>query len=51
MTFKTAFTALLLTMLPVASFAMCEHDRQVQSCAEGMVWDIESSSCVKQITS
>ena len=51
MTFKTALAALLLTALPVVSYAQCGHDRQVQSCEEGSIWDSELNSCVKQITS
>lgn len=27
------------------------HSKQVMSCAEGSVWDIQSQSCVPQTTS
>lgn len=52
MTIKTILTALALTVLPAASFAMCSgKSHQAMSCAEGTVWDVESESCVKQVTS
>lgn len=54
MKIKIAFVALALTCAPAMSFAMgCSHNKeqQAQSCAQGSVWDHETGSCVKQVTS
>jgi hypothetical protein len=52
MTLKTALAALALTILPAMSFAMCSgKSHQAASCAEGMVWDQASSTCVEQVSS
>lgn len=52
MTIKTLLTAGLLALAPVMSFAACSgHTEQAMSCADGMVWDAETSSCVEQTTS
>ena len=52
MTLKIALTAFVLAALPAASFALCPYShQQAQSCAEGLVWDAESQSCVQQVSS
>ena len=53
MKIRTAIAALALGCLPAMGFAMgCSgHDRQVQSCAEGSVWDVELGTCVMQVIS
>ena len=52
MSVKTFLTALALSVLPAAGYAMCSGpDHQAASCAEGTVWDAESQACVKQATS
>ncbi|MFD1158537.1 carbohydrate-binding module family 14 protein [Roseovarius aestuarii] len=49
--------ALSAVIMVLASTAMAGpgcgkgHSKQVMSCAEGTVWDIQSQSCVPQITS
>lgn len=46
---KTLFVALALSAIPTLSFAMCEFGKQhaSMSCAEGMVWDTETRTCVQ----
>lgn len=52
MALKTAFITLALVALPALASAECSWSKhQAQSCAPGSVWDAQSESCVKQITS
>ena len=52
MTMKTILTAFTIALMPMSAFAMCSgKSHQAMSCAEGTVWDIESQSCVKQVSS
>lgn len=54
MTIKTAFVALALSCLPVMGYAMggcSDRGHQAQSCAAGSVWDANSQTCIKQVTS
>lgn len=48
--FRIMMLAMPLLLSPMAATAMCS-DHQAMSCAEGMVWDSESHSCVKQVSS
>ncbi len=51
MPIKAALTALALTLVPTLGLAMgCNSEKRAQSCAEGMSWDAQSQSCVKQVT-
>ena len=51
MPLKIALTALTLTLVPTLALAAgCGHEKQAQSCAEGMMWDAATNSCVKQVT-
>ncbi len=44
---RTVLTALLLSAAPMAAFAECAFDhQQAMSCANGLVWDKESKSCI-----
>lgn len=47
----TLAAALAFLLLPVTAFAMCGHEQQAQSCADGMVWDAVQKACVKQVSS
>lgn len=48
---KTLLAAAALTMTPVIAAATCSaHKDQAMSCADGTVWDSETSSCVQQVT-
>jgi hypothetical protein len=53
MTTKTLLAALALTLLPAVSFAMgCSgKSHQTQSCGVGTVWDADTQTCVKQVSS
>ncbi|MEL6640297.1 MAG: hypothetical protein AAFP98_03120 [Pseudomonadota bacterium] len=57
MKMKTTTAALILLLSPAAAFAYCNgaaHEAQQQaaiSCAEGMVFDTESQTCVAETTS
>ncbi|MBP0481785.1 carbohydrate-binding module family 14 protein [Sagittula salina] len=42
---RTIFTALILTLAPLAASACPFHDAQAMSCAEGTVFDADSKSC------
>ena len=48
---KTLFATLVLATLPSFGFAMCSgygHEQTASmSCAEGMVWDAATQTCVK----
>lgn len=52
---KTTLAALALATVPSISFAFCSwsgHSTETAaSCAEGMVWDAASSTCVTASTS
>lgn len=50
---KTAKCLVIAALLsaPNLAFAMCQKDHQAMSCETGMVWDTESGSCVKQVSS
>ncbi|WP_171054042.1 hypothetical protein [Arenibacterium halophilum] len=50
MPLKIALTALSLTLAPTLALAAGCGQKQAQSCAEGMMWDAASKSCVKQVT-
>lgn len=54
-TIKTTLAALALATVPTLSFAMCSWDAHksetAASCAEGMVWDATSGTCVTASTS
>ncbi|MWD30045.1 adenylosuccinate lyase [Aquicoccus sp. SCR17] len=51
MTLKTLLAAAVLTLSPVIAGATCSaHKDQAMSCADGLVWDAETSSCVQQVT-
>lgn len=46
---KVIFAVAAIMALPTASFALCSYGAQKEaslSCAEGMVWDAETESCV-----
>ncbi len=47
----TALSALALVILPSLGFAMCAPDQHAMSCAEGMVYDAATSTCVTETTS
>lgn len=49
-TFLTA-AALTLASALSAQAACSGHSDQAMSCAEGMIWDTDSRSCVPQTTS
>ena len=49
--FRTLLTAAILSALPILAAAQCEHERQAMSCAEGMVFDQETGTCVASATS
>ncbi len=54
MSFKTIFVTAILTLSPIVALAQScheRHDQQAMSCAEGMVWDEATSTCVTQTTS
>ncbi len=56
MKIKTTIAALILLLSPAAAFAYsCNYDKVEQqaaiSCAEGMVFDTESQTCVAETTS
>ncbi|MFY0680269.1 MAG: hypothetical protein JXR13_06820 [Thalassovita sp.] len=49
---RTTLIACVLILMPIASFAMCsEGHQQAMSCIDGMVWDAETQSCIKQVSS
>jgi len=50
---KTLLTALVLALAPGMAAAMCSWGKEetAASCADGMVWDSTSQSCVVQSTS
>lgn len=46
---KLSLAVLMFAAIPTLSFAFCSygtHQEANISCAEGMVWDAESKSCV-----
>ena len=48
-TTKTLFVAAILAVTPALSFAQCfgdGHQEASMSCADGMVWDKDSRTCV-----
>ena len=50
---KTITVAAILTLSPVASFAMCgghSNEETASACTEGMVWDQDTGTCVDQVT-
>ncbi|MGC3939485.1 carbohydrate-binding module family 14 protein [Roseobacter sp. EG26] len=53
MTIKTLAAAVALTLAPVLAFAEgCNYGQKVtMSCAEGMVYDSETGTCVTNTTS
>ena len=52
MTFKTLAAALALTLAPVLGLAQgCDHGRQVMSCADGMIYDSTTGTCVQSVNS
>jgi len=49
---KTALAILALASFPAFAQAMCsDKSHQAMSCAEGMVWDAQTGSCTKQVSS
>ncbi|WP_154154166.1 hypothetical protein [Roseovarius bejariae] len=52
MTIKTIFTAAALMLATSAgAFAMCADKEHAMSCADGMIYDTDSRSCIPQTTS
>ena len=51
MKLKTVFAALALTLAPMMVSAACSSSHQAMSCADGMIWDSETRSCTKQLSS
>lgn len=47
----TGLATLALVVMPSFSMAMCSSQEHAMSCAEGMVYDAESASCVTNATS
>ncbi|WP_371224314.1 adenylosuccinate lyase [Roseovarius sp. 2305UL8-3] len=51
MTRKTLIAAVLIAASSVSTYAGCRaHTGPVMSCAEGMIYDAESRSCVAMTT-
>jgi hypothetical protein len=50
MKLRLAFSVIALTLLPGLALAMCGHDRQAMSCAEGTTYDTTSGTCVPDAT-
>ena len=53
MSLKTIVVAGIMTLAPIASFAMCSkgyHETTASSCAEGQMWDNEAQACVDLVT-
>lgn len=48
---KTLLTAAILAVTPIVAAAMCGHDQQAMTCAEGFVYDAETGTCVTSATS
>ena len=50
---KTAKLLVIATLLsaPSLASAMCQDKHQAMSCETGMVWDQDSKSCIKQVSS
>ena len=49
---KAIVAALALVILPATAFAMCSgKQHRAMSCAEGTVWNSETRTCVKQVSS
>ncbi len=50
---KTAKLLVIATLLgaPGLASAMCQDKHQAMSCATGLVWDHDSQSCIKQVSS
>jgi hypothetical protein len=50
--FRTAIVVFTLTLGPSVALAQesCGHERQAMSCAEGMVWDADSRTCIQPST-
>ncbi|MEM6693795.1 MAG: carbohydrate-binding module family 14 protein [Pseudomonadota bacterium] len=48
---RTLVTATVLTLTPLAALAECSwgHDEVAMSCAEGLVFDAESETCVEPV--
>jgi len=51
MKLKTVFAALALSVAPMMVSAACSSFHQAMSCADGMIWDNETRSCTKQLSS
>lgn len=54
MKLKTVLAALVLAAAPSFAIAECNWghaNQQAMSCAEGMVFDPETQTCVEQVTS
>jgi hypothetical protein len=54
MSIKTLLAALVLTAAPGLAMAECSWGKTEQvtmSCAEGMMWDADSASCVPVVSS
>lgn len=49
MTIKTALAALVLALAPAIASATCfgDHSQQAMSCADGMIWDEKTATCVE----
>ena len=47
---KLVMTTLALCAAPLAAMAECST-HQAMSCGEGMVWDNDARTCVKQVSS
>ncbi|WP_198133663.1 hypothetical protein [Roseobacter sp. GAI101] len=46
-----ALSTLALVALPSLGMATCSSQKHAMSCADGMVYDAESASCVTSATS
>ena len=54
MKIKTLLAALVIVGAPTLAAAECnwgQHETTAMSCAEGTVWDVETETCVKQVSS
>lgn len=48
---KRLVLALAFLSSPVAVWAQCgPHEQQAMSCAEGLIWDPETDSCLPVVT-
>ena len=48
---KTIFAILALTLTPSLALACPAHEQHAMSCAEGMVMDMQTGTCVPQASS